>query len=456
MGRWEVVRGRLGRCTREVVWPRNCGKEAVWVWREGGYSTGPNKVQVGFVCTMAEIGCNWARIGPSKSSQSLSIAHKWAVIEKVPQGLSNTWWKEVCWSAKKKSLVAMSSVEAEYVATARCHAQVLWIKSQLVAKLSLVRKETLILPSGGVNVDETADKSLFGTVVQLIVRESCPLKQVAETQHIEEPMATSNATKVIENSKLGEELNLLMPKRNDTFRFIMPNVDPKNSRLCKDPQHPTHESLTFECLNFTQPHGLLNHNKKSPKVHEKIVEEAIKDSWITLVGNVPFKELYGHDTNMDADESPFDTKSEIKFIGKEKVVQKKHDDCVKTTQIGCIIDLEMQKVDSDLESMPDDEILSVSRFKEADDDDFENAKDLSLTNEVGADNVVDELVDMANTQDANLNIFAAKETNSDPLGHIQADITSLTAKVIHLESSLSQQVANKTNDSVPRMVADVF
>ncbi|GJT43280.1 hypothetical protein Tco_0951995 [Tanacetum coccineum] len=28
---------------------------------------------------MAEIGCSWARIGPSKSSQSLSIAHKWAV-----------------------------------------------------------------------------------------------------------------------------------------------------------------------------------------------------------------------------------------------------------------------------------------------------------------------------------------------------------------------------------------
>ncbi|GJZ73294.1 zinc finger, CCHC-type containing protein [Tanacetum coccineum] len=40
----------------------------------------PNKVQVGFVCTMAEIGCSRARIGPSKSSQSLSIAHKWAVV----------------------------------------------------------------------------------------------------------------------------------------------------------------------------------------------------------------------------------------------------------------------------------------------------------------------------------------------------------------------------------------
>ncbi|GJS74943.1 hypothetical protein Tco_0724824 [Tanacetum coccineum] len=34
----------------------------------------PNKVMgVGFVCQMAEIGCSWARLGPSKSSQSLSI-----------------------------------------------------------------------------------------------------------------------------------------------------------------------------------------------------------------------------------------------------------------------------------------------------------------------------------------------------------------------------------------------
>ncbi|GJT40884.1 hypothetical protein Tco_0940749 [Tanacetum coccineum] len=33
---------------------------------------------------MAEIGCNWARIGSSKSSQSLSIAHKWAVYSSVP------------------------------------------------------------------------------------------------------------------------------------------------------------------------------------------------------------------------------------------------------------------------------------------------------------------------------------------------------------------------------------
>ncbi|GKD90052.1 thiamine thiazole synthase, chloroplastic-like protein [Tanacetum coccineum] len=37
---------------------------------------------------MAEIGCNWARIGPSKSSQSLSIAHKWAVVAIIEQSVS--------------------------------------------------------------------------------------------------------------------------------------------------------------------------------------------------------------------------------------------------------------------------------------------------------------------------------------------------------------------------------
>nr|GFA00407.1 retrovirus-related Pol polyprotein from transposon TNT 1-94 [Tanacetum cinerariifolium] len=39
--------------------------------------------------------------------------------------------KLVCWSTKKQSSMAISSVKAEYVAVAGCCAQVLWIKSQL-------------------------------------------------------------------------------------------------------------------------------------------------------------------------------------------------------------------------------------------------------------------------------------------------------------------------------------
>ncbi|GJX64875.1 hypothetical protein Tco_0299218 [Tanacetum coccineum] len=39
--------------------------------------------------------------------------------------------KLVCWSAKKQQSVAMSFAEAEYVAAARCCANILWMKSQL-------------------------------------------------------------------------------------------------------------------------------------------------------------------------------------------------------------------------------------------------------------------------------------------------------------------------------------
>ncbi|GKA49040.1 hypothetical protein Tco_0741998 [Tanacetum coccineum] len=47
-------------------------------------------------------------------------------------------------------------------------------------------------------------------------------------------------------------------------------------------------------------------------------------------------------------------------------------------------------------------------------------------------------------------------TDSDPLGHLQIDISSLVAQVNNLESSLSQRAADKINDSVPRMVVDAL
>ncbi|GJV72457.1 hypothetical protein Tco_1492452 [Tanacetum coccineum] len=96
------------------------------------------------------------------------------------------------------------------------------------------------------------------------------------------------------------------------LRFITPDVNPQNSTLCKDLQHPAYESQTSKCLNFTQPQGSLNHNQKSPKVHKPIVEEVVKEPELTSLGNVTFEELYGH-----AEESPFDIESETKFTGKE-------------------------------------------------------------------------------------------------------------------------------------------
>nr|GFC67087.1 hypothetical protein [Tanacetum cinerariifolium] len=87
----------------------------------------------------------------------------------------------------------------------------------------------------------------------------------------------------------------------------------------------------------------------------------------------------------------------------------------------------MTEVVSDLEYMPDDEIEFAYGFKANDDeedDKSKNKEELSKTDEAAIDNVLDELVDMAKSQDANFNAFADKLAKSDPL--------------------------------VPRMVADVF
>ncbi|GJX94394.1 hypothetical protein Tco_0348980 [Tanacetum coccineum] len=60
---------------------------------------------------MAEIGCNWARIGPSKSSQSLSIAHKWAV-EIEPRSEQESPEVE---TTKEKEMEITKEKEVEFV-----------------------------------------------------------------------------------------------------------------------------------------------------------------------------------------------------------------------------------------------------------------------------------------------------------------------------------------------------
>nr|GEW28657.1 reverse transcriptase domain-containing protein [Tanacetum cinerariifolium] len=80
------------------------------------------------------------------------------------------------------------------------------------------------------------------------------------------------------------------------------------------------------------------------------------------------------------------------------------------------VNQEMEEVDSDLESIPDDEIIFVSRNDDDDDDDFE---ELSVDDEIAANNVIDKLVGIVNTKDADTNVFAANAPESDLLGHLQ-------------------------------------
>nr|GEX51600.1 hypothetical protein [Tanacetum cinerariifolium] len=78
--------------------------------------------------------------------------------------------------------------------------------------------------------------------------------------------------------------------------------------------------------------------KQGKQLKSADAEKEMRESGIKSIGDVPLNEFGRVDANLDVDESPFDTELEIKFTGKEEA-------------------------DSDLESMPGDEIKSLSRFK---------------------------------------------------------------------------------------------
>ncbi|GJW62638.1 retrovirus-related pol polyprotein from transposon TNT 1-94 [Tanacetum coccineum] len=236
-----------------------------------------------------------------------------------------------------------------------------------VAKISQQPEKTLILPSWGVNADSTADKPLSGTDVQHgaqhkapidkksqkkkipsfvkpktfnVVRKSLSKKQVAETQHAEELVATTYTTKSIVASESTE----------------------------------------------------VPGNRPKPADDEKEVKE---EFGIKSLKNVSFDELYGNDLNMRADESPFDTESEIKFVG--KVDPNLNIDYQGAGSL--LVDKDITEANSDLESMLDDKIESVYGFKVDDDDDdeddhSEHKAELLKTNEAVVDDVIDELVAM--------------------------------------------------------------
>ncbi|GKG03177.1 hypothetical protein Tco_0310813 [Tanacetum coccineum] len=100
--------------------------------------------------------------------------------------------------------------------------------------------------------------------------------------------------------------------------------------------------------------------------------------------------------------------------------------------------------DFDLYLMVDDEVNSVSSFEASRSTDGENDRaktniELSQSDEATTDYILDEMTDLK----------ASATKPSDPLGHLQAELSSFTTKVANLESSPAKKVADKLEESVP-------
>ncbi|GJS50163.1 hypothetical protein Tco_0600284 [Tanacetum coccineum] len=152
-------------------------------------------------------------------------------------------------------------------------------------------------------------------------------------------------------------------------------------------------------------------------------------------------------------------------------------------------DQEIEEAESDVDSMPGDEILSISR---EDNDEDESEKELSVVDEVVADNIIDELITEANKRDTNvsaastnevlsefvpqstftssladvqaliakaLEIQITKALGSDPFSHLTRRVDFLAAQVHNLTKTFPDQFDDKMNSatrSVSRIIFDAL
>nr|GEU53177.1 hypothetical protein [Tanacetum cinerariifolium] len=196
----------------------------------------------------------------------------------------------------------------------------------------------------------------------------------------------------------------LKPKTSKIVKESSLSTQVANAQHAEEPVTTADATKSLDASESAEEQGNQPKTADSKKVLENIVDEAkhtVKEkkdddefinSRLKSLGNVTFEELYGN-----FEESPYDTEFEIKI---------NLDDSSKDTKF--------QEADPDLESMPEDEIESAIV------------------------NVLDELADMANSQNDEINDFAKNPYLSVPLGHLHKDLSSLTSWVEHLESSLAQ------------------
>ncbi|GKA26600.1 hypothetical protein Tco_0712709 [Tanacetum coccineum] len=162
---------------------------------------------------------------------------------------------------------------------------------------------------------------------------------------------------------------------SDIFRFLMPDVDHEYSRLCKDLQHPAYESHTLRVLELHSAFG----RTRDPSLHYKLTFSTIH--------------LMQESENLKGDEHMEDDL----MVTHTRIISLGFYD----------LDQIMQDDESDLESMPYDEIISIS----GDDDEVEDSdKEISPADEVDANKVIDEILTEINIEDLTQIIFAAPIT----------------------------------------------
>ncbi|GKC81591.1 hypothetical protein Tco_1137308 [Tanacetum coccineum] len=185
-----------------------------------------------------------------------------------------------------------------------------------VAKLFQESEQSLILSSEKVNIDDGADKSLSGTSHTEEIKATADATQSLGASESTEDQVNqpqiADAEKVLDQNIQNEvKESGLESMRDVTFEQIMDEYDQKNKAAQEDPEKPYYTESEIKIIKRFQPS-----------------QPADDDAQITFLGSEPYMEIDQTSKKADSDET-----------------------------------------DSGLQSMPDDDLASLSGFEAEDSDD---------------------------------------------------------------------------------------
>ncbi|GJS64103.1 hypothetical protein Tco_0678667 [Tanacetum coccineum] len=283
--------------------------------------------------------------------------------------------KVVCWSAKKKSFVPMSSTEAEYVVVTRCsltkqpsafylkYLKEFWLNNKKNYD-PLPSEETMRDAINTLGLADEQHPKL--TLVDLENSYPLRLKYFSPTWKI---LMLYIVKCLGGNQGSRDQLNITEAPFKPSLISEVPLTYymRKVTKLPKKPLFLSSVEVNAEDIDdkslfgtvvhpFSQPKAKTNKSLKKKKIPSsseprasKIVKADVDkfvDSSTQYLGDVTLEELNGR-----ANESPFDTESEIKLVKRFKPLVDDDEPLITFTDID---------EDFDLASMPDDEVESLS------------------------------------------------------------------------------------------------
>ncbi|GJZ42638.1 hypothetical protein Tco_0589893 [Tanacetum coccineum] len=269
-------------------------------------------------------------------------------------------------------------------------------------------EEPLITPSEEVNIEASGAMSLSGTPDHLVSK----------------PKAKINKKRRTKKNPSSSEPNV--------SKDVAPTQNSQSSRS----QHAEETKVTADITqNSEAQENIVIEDEHMPDDQHDNTE--FVDSGIKSMGDVSLEYM-----NKAADEIPYDTKSEIQFVKRYKPVTDDKEPLF-TSVFNKETDMEE---DSDLESIPDDEVGSPSSFQTSETNEESLSEPLlSKSKEKDADKILDELNELNASADKPL----------DSLGPLQAQITSISDKVDQLESNITKKVS-EIESSMPTLITETL